>query len=114
MKARRILEILALIASANAALGSVIDERTIEIDLTDTNAASQCEWVPADGFTITKKGLGWDGVSDGQHTEAGEILTHPVGVGFWHRPTTSVHVRAELSPGPQELTYDGKSYYADH
>ena len=61
MKACYILEILALIASANAALGSVIDERTIEIDLTNTNAASQCEWFPADGFAITKKGLGWDG-----------------------------------------------------
>ena len=114
MKARRTLEILALIASANAAMGVVIDSRTIEIDLTDTNAASQCEWVPADRFAITKKGLGWDGVSDGQHTEGGEILTHPVGVGYWHRPTTSVDVRAELSPGPQKLTdNDGHSYYAD-
>ena len=111
MKACHILEILALIASANAALGSVIDERTIEIDMTDTNAASQCEWAPADAFAITKKGLGWDGESNGQHLGAGEILTHPVGVGYWHRPTTSVHVRAELSPGPQKLTDHGHSYY---
>jgi hypothetical protein len=112
MKTRRILEILALIASANATLGSVIDERTIEIDLTDTNAASQCEWVPADRYAITKKGLGWEGDPGGQQANGGEILTHPVGVGFWHRPTQSVHVRAELSPGPQELTNDdGKSYY---
>ena len=113
MKNCRILEILALVASANAALGSVIDERTIEIDLTDTNAASQCEWVPADRFAITKKGLGRDGVFDGDHPEEGEILTHPVGVGYWHRTTTSVGVRAELSPGPQERTYGKKSYYDD-
>ena len=114
MKTRRILEILALIASANAAMGVIFDSKTIEIDLTDTNAASQCEWAPADAFAITKKGLGWDGESNGQHLGAGEILTHPVGVGYWHRPTTSVHIRAELSPGPQKLTdNDGHSYYAD-
>jgi hypothetical protein len=114
MKTRCILEIFALIASADAALGSVIDERTIEIDLTDTNAASQCEWVPADRYAITKKGLGWEGDPGGQQANGGEILTHPVGVGYWHRPTTSVHIRAELSPGPQKLTdNDGHSYYAD-
>jgi hypothetical protein len=112
MKNCRILEILALIASANVASGVVIDSTTIEIDLTDTNAARQCEWVPAERYGISKEGLGWEGGPGGQQANGGEILTHPVGVGFWFRPARSVHVRAELSPGPQELKRpDGKSYY---
>ncbi|MCW5557061.1 MAG: hypothetical protein KIT22_04385, partial [Verrucomicrobiae bacterium] len=63
-------------------------------------------------FGFTNLGRGWLGGPDGQEYNGGEILVHPVPVGFFWRPTRSVSIRAELSPGPQELKRpEGQSYW---
>ena len=112
MTARAIIQMLGLFAAATTASGVVFDSKTIEIDFTTASATNSCEWLPAARYRITERGLGWDGAPAGQQINGGEILLHPVAVGFFWRTAHSVSIRAEILPGPQELkSPDAKPYW---
>lgn len=92
---------------------SIIDIRELKIDLTNTNALSRCEWSPADKYSITSGGLGWDGAPDGNELGYGSILTKPFSLAYFWRPTTSVSIKVEMRPGPRMRTEPDAHYWED-
>lgn len=112
MLARLALQVLGLLAAATTASGVVFDSKAIIIDLTRPDATNLCEWFPRERYTITEGGLGWEGTPTGQRINGGEVVVHPIAVGYFWRPARSVSIRVEILPGPEELkTPDGKSYW---
>jgi hypothetical protein len=103
------LTLLGLLAATTTASGVVFDSKVINIDLTRSEATNLCEWFPGERYAITDGGLGWEATPTGQRINGGEIVVHPIAVGFFWRPARSVSIRAEILPGPEELkTPEGK------
>jgi hypothetical protein len=97
------LTLLGLLAATTTASGVVFDSKVINIDLTRSEATNLCEWFPGERYAITDGGLGWEATPTGQRINGGEIVVHPIAVGFFWRPARSVSIRAEILPGPEEL-----------
>ena len=90
---------------------TILHSNEIKIDFTNTNAASHASWSPEEGAGITSEGLGWDPSPDGREVTGCSILTHPIGIAFFWRPTTSARVKVEIQPGPGFRTWEGEKYW---
>lgn len=112
MTVRVVFQVLGLLVAATTACGVVFDSKTVEIDLTAPDATNACEWLPSERYGLTDEGLGWEGSPTGQRINGGEIVVHPIAVGYFWRPANAVSIRVEILPGPEELkTPEGKPYW---
>ncbi|OPL19321.1 MAG: hypothetical protein AVO35_11285 [Candidatus Aegiribacteria sp. MLS_C] len=94
-----------LVVTAGTAVPSIIDLKTLEIDLSNhAEAIELASWSDPEIITITAEGLGWDG--DPQSIRNGWVRTRPMALGLSWRAPAAVHLSVALIPAPGEVVLD--------
>jgi hypothetical protein len=100
-----VCSLCALTLVACAAHASILDFRSLEIDLTDqADSRAKAAWSEPDIITVTENGLGWDG--DPASLRDGWILTEPLPLGLSWRPPYAVSINVTILPDVEETVLD--------
>jgi hypothetical protein len=96
--------------SVSGVFASILGFQQLTIDLTKPKLANkQLRWSPGKYVKLTARGLGRKGHP--ATSRDGWIRTAPLAVGTSWRPTRSVSLRVQMTPGPSAIKLaNGKSY----
>jgi hypothetical protein len=86
----------------SSAEASILDFKSLAIDLTDaSDAKAKATWSEPEKLTVSTNGLGWDGEAASSHD--GWIQSVPLALGLSWRPPYAVSVRVSVHPNPTEF-----------
>jgi len=84
---------------ASSAEASILDFKSLAIDLTDAaDAKAKATWSEPEKLTVSTNGLGWDG--EAASSRDGWIQSVPLALGLSWRPPYAVSVRVSVHPKP--------------